>query len=200
MNPSCMGSFINEAEGVGYDWLENGVRYGYHFWGRDWFKWREKQLFLFQLNEENPLTFIQENGDRLRPCLPGQSFPSDLGSIPLFMQRYIRINGPEYAYHDRIFEVGYIWVKYKVSDEWIALPVSLSDANTLLHTMSMCTKYPRGKGKAGIIWAGVTVGGPFCGYTKAKLPLPEPHKDKSGKPDVDDARADWNLVVTQENA
>jgi hypothetical protein len=97
-----------------------------------------------------------------------------LGSIPLFVQRYIRKEGVEYAFHDRVYEVGYLWMRTMASIEWKAVKVSRQDGDLLLRTMAQCTSDPHGKFKAGLIWLGVRVGGRFCGYTPAKEPLPNP--------------------------
>lgn len=172
MDPLCPGVFQYEEEGIGYKWLEAGVEHGIKILRWRLFPWREKQLFKFELGVEYPVTFAQENGDKIRPCLPGESFPSDRGSIPILVQRYIRKEGVEYAYHDRVYQVGYLWVKYAGSDVWVPVKISRSAGDKLLRTMSQCTKEPHGKGKAYAIWIGVTIGGAWCGYEEAKV-LPE---------------------------
>ena len=174
MNPHVKGYFLNEREGDGYNWLEDHVKRGFKLFGRTWFKCIEKQIYRFVLDKRTPVTFVQDNGDQIMPCLPGEWFISDLGSIPSLVQRYIRKEGVEYAFHDRVYEVGYLWVKLYGEHVWRAVAVSRQDGDSLLRTMGQCTREPHGKGKTTAIWLGVSVGGIFCGYTPAKLPLPDP--------------------------
>jgi hypothetical protein len=111
MDPNCKGYFWFEAEGDGWEARLGPVEHGFTLFGFTFARWREKQTFIFTLNPETPLTFVQTNGDQIRPCLPGESFPFDFGSIPNFGQTYVRKEGPEYAYHDKGYKDGYLRVK-----------------------------------------------------------------------------------------
>ena len=186
MDPRCRGHFQNEPEGVGYNAVATAPVRGIRIFGLTLCEWIEKQMFRFELSEDTPLTFIQDNGDQIRPCLPGASFPSDLGSIPLLVQRYIRKESVEFFFHDRAYSVGYLWVRAKGTTIWRAVAVSRWDADLLLYTMSQCTKDPRGRAKASLIWVGVFSGGWACGYRKSRKPLPDSYSSVPERPDVDD--------------
>ncbi len=178
MNPRARGYFLNEREGEGWEARllppENGKV----------LRWHESQDFTFTLHPDTPCTFVQDNGDQIRPCLPGQSFRFNFGSIPLSGQRLVRKEGIEYAFHDRVYDIGWLWVKAFGETVWRPTPVTRSEADALLHTMSRCTERPRGRFKAGAIWAAVRMFGWACGYTEAGK-LPEPIGPPE-PPDVDD--------------
>jgi hypothetical protein len=185
VNPDCKGFFLNEDEGDGWEARLYDVEYGPK-WLPRWLWFREKQIFLFTLNTDTPLTFVQDNGDQLRPCRPGESFPFDFGSIPNWGQSIIHKEGPEYAYHDREYQVGYIWIKRFGSTWWEPIAVTRNQSDRLLRTQSQCTKHPRGKGKSGLIYGNVAAFGRFCGFTAAVPPFPPAYPVRPDPPDVDD--------------
>jgi hypothetical protein len=174
------GYFLHEPEGVGWEARLLPPMHGAVM------RWREDQLFAFTLNADTPCTFVQDDGTQIRPCLPGESFVFNFGSIPAAVQKIIRKEGIEYAFHDRAYDVGWFWVKAFGETVWRATPVSRADADALLYTMSRCTANPRGRFKAGAIWAAVRAFGWACGYTSAPAKLPDPVPVKCEPVDVDD--------------
>ena len=172
MNPWEPGYFLEEAEGDGWEarMLPKASR------GK-WLRWREKQTFLFTLEKLTPVTFVQDNGDQIRPCLPGESFIFDFGSIPSIGQSLLRKEGVMYGYHDRAYDKGYLWIKAKDTHEWRATAIMRLEADALLYTMLRCSTDPRGRFKASLVYAAVAACGWACGYTYARCPLPEPVRE-----------------------
>jgi hypothetical protein len=160
------GYFIHEAEGSGWEARLAMVRRGRIF------RWREKQTFRFTLSKRWPCTFVQDDGTHIRPCLPGESFFFDFGSIPNFAQSWIRKEGVEYAFHDRAYDVGYLWFKLPGETVWRPLRVTRFESDALLYTMARCSADPRGRFKSGAIWTAVRSGGWACGFNECKE-LPE---------------------------
>lgn len=184
MDPTSKGYFIHATQGEGYDCCPSRVERGH--WP---FPWREKQIYLFTLAEDHPLTFIQDNGTQIRPGYPGESYETDLGSIPPAMQGVVRKEGVEYFFHDYGYKHGFLWIKESDATMFSAVPLRRSDVDRLLRTMSQCSPMdPRGVGKSTMIWAAVRAFGWACGYQRATGTLPDPYpaKPEWEKPDSDD--------------
>jgi hypothetical protein len=180
VNPWTAGYFEHEDEGDGWEARLSKVVRG------KLMPWREKQTFTFTLDRVRPVTFVQNDGTQIRPCLPGDSFEMDFGSIPEFAQGLVRKEDVSYAYHDRLYEVGYVWAKRFQETRWVPWPLERDECDALLYTMLRCAKYPRGRFKGGMVWSAVRSFGWACGFEPATH-LPDPVVMIREIPDVDDA-------------
>jgi hypothetical protein len=178
MNPTVPGTFENERENVGYLLEFDHQDYGCF--------WREKVVYRFILIERSPITFIQRDGTRIRPC---REFLSDQGSQPPIVQGWLpKDRHPAVYFHDDQYRSGGAWIAAPGNVAFEFVPLTRSQADALLRTMLRCGTHPVGAAKAWAYWVGVRVGGwaafhPWRPGRAGTDQLFEPAE----KPDVDDA-------------
>lgn len=90
-----------------------------------------KQMYLFQLKFDHPLTYVRSDGTRVQP---DRRFVTDWGSTP----RIAQILAPAteyrvYVLHDCIFRVGGLW-EAKPRKPYRFVPYDLDGANGLLRS------------------------------------------------------------------
>jgi hypothetical protein len=105
-------------------------------------------------NMEDPLRFELDNGDCI--IIP-QFFPSDLGTIPIFLQFLVHkdSHSKEFILHDYIFAMHGVIVMNAQTKELVYREVSWTNANKILRDMIIKKQNIDSKIDSGIVFNGV---------------------------------------------
>lgn len=114
----------------------NGQPVGYtclfdHQEGHDTLLTRTKDIFLFVLHPEHPLTYCHQDGRRYRTC---RAMMTDKGTIPWWLQwRYPIDETIAYFLHDSGYLERGLWVAEPTSDIFVFQSLDRVDIDDLLH-------------------------------------------------------------------
>lgn len=125
--------------------------------------WCTKTIYLFELNELHPLTFIHPDG---RWIQPGRRFPTDQGSVPRLCQLIVikdRFLG--FYLHDFGYEHGYVWVSWDCGKTWVKQYLTRRGHDELLDVSVRYDPAPAGVMERAAVWAGVRSGG-WCAWNR----------------------------------
>jgi hypothetical protein len=170
------GVFENAHEGRGFTLEPTGLR-------REWFG-IQVPTFRFWVNEEHPFQYRLRDGTLVRFA---NGFPTDRGTVrPIPAQLWIakdRFSG--FYPHDAVYSTGGVWILRKGATEWEWQKVGFWEANAMLRALCRQDPIPCGWWKAGVVYAGVTLGG-WAGWrgNEPRGWMPDP--PVGDKPDVDD--------------
>lgn len=144
-------------------WVNAGLTIGFNLSNErpmDCLFWQRKTLYTYTPIYESPTYYEQVDGT----CIAaGQFDPTDQGSVPVVIQKWIPKDGSHGFYtHDFIYKTGGAFFRYPGEKVWTFRQVTRAQADMLLRVSAQYDKkLPITAARAWWVWIGVCSARPF---------------------------------------